>query len=161
MARELHDVVAHHVSLMVIQAGAARQVLPGAPDQASAARRTVEETGRAALSEMRRVVSVLSPEGGPLELAPQPGLGQLDELLERVRQAGLPVRLCIEGQARPLPGGMDLAAYRIVQEALTNALKYAGQAPTEVRLKYSAHGLGVEVQNAGGRPTAPDTGASG
>jgi len=161
MARELHDVVAHHVSVMVIQAGAARQVLPGAPEQASAALRIVEETGRAALSEMRRVVSVLSPEGGPPELAPQPDLGQLDELLERVRQAGLPVRLCIEGQARPLPSGMEVAAYRIVQEALTNALKYAGQAPTEVRLNYSERGLRVEVQNAGGSRKAPDTGAGG
>jgi signal transduction histidine kinase len=161
IARELHDVVAHHVSVMVIQAGAARQVLPGAPERAIAALRTVEDTGREALNEMRHIVCLLSPDGSQLGLAPQPGLAQLEALVDRVRQAGLPVSMRVEGQARPLPGGLDLAAYRIVQEALTNALKYARQAQTDVLIWYSETGLTVEVQNEGGNRPASAGGSTG
>jgi signal transduction histidine kinase len=156
IARELHDVVAHNVSVMVIQAGAARQVLRTSPEQVGAALQTVEATGREALNEMRHIVGLLSPDGGQLGLAPQPGIEQLEALVQRVRAAGLPVVMRVEGHARPLPAGVDLAAYRIVQEALTNALRYAGQAQTEVLLSYCETGLQVEVADDGRRPSEDD-----
>jgi signal transduction histidine kinase len=159
IARELHDVVAHHVSVMVIQAGAARQVLETAPEQAKTALQTVEATGREALSEMRHMVGLLSPDGSQLGLAPQPGVLQLEALVQRVSEAGLPVVLRVEGQAHTLPAGVDLAAYRIIQEALTNALTHASQAKTEVVLRYGATGLAVEVLDEG-REAAGATGRS-
>ena len=150
IARELHDVVTHSVSLMVVQAGAARRVLETSPDQAKEALVTVESTGRQALVEMRRLLGVLRTEDdatGALE--PQPGIDQLGTLLTGIRSAGLPVELVVEGEARPLPAGVDLSAYRIVQEALTNILKHAGPARAEVRLRYGSDALEVRVADDG------------
>jgi signal transduction histidine kinase len=149
IARELHDVVAHSVSVMVVQAGAARQVLLASPEQAREALLAVESTGREAMTELRSLLGVLSHDVSDLALAPQPGLDQLEPLLQRVQEAGLPVELRIEGEARPLPVGVDLAAYRIVQEGLTNALKYAGMAHTEVVLDYREAELKVEILDDG------------
>jgi signal transduction histidine kinase len=149
IARELHDVVAHNVSVMIVQAGAARHVLKTSPEQATGALRAVEASGREAMAELRHLLGLLSPDGEDVSLAPQPGVEQLESLVRRVGEAGLPVTLHIEGQPRPLPPGIDLTAYRIVQEALTNALKYAGQARTDVILDYRESGLKVEVLDDG------------
>jgi signal transduction histidine kinase len=149
IARELHDVVAHNVSVMIVQAGAARHVLKASPEQATGALRAVEASGREAMAELRHLLGLLSPDGEDVSLAPQPGVEQLESLVRRVGEAGLPVTLHIEGQPRPLPPGIDLTAYRIVQEALTNALKYAGQARTDVILDYRESGLKVEVLDDG------------
>jgi signal transduction histidine kinase len=148
IARELHDVVAHSVSVMVVQAGAARQVLPTSPEEARQALLAVESTGRDAMTELRGLLDVLGDDGG-MALAPQPGMEQVDRLVQRVRDAGLPVELHVEGARRPLPVGVDLAAYRIVQEALTNALKFSGLAPTTVVLDYRAEELKLEVLDEG------------
>jgi len=120
IARELHDVLAHSVSVMVVQAQAAQRLLEGDQQDARQALGSIETTGRQALAEMRRIEE--------LTLAPQPGLEYLDALIEQTREAGLPVELRIEGEPEPLPPGVDLSAYRIVQEALTNTLKHAGPA---------------------------------
>ncbi|HEY8283177.1 MAG TPA: sensor histidine kinase [Chloroflexota bacterium] len=161
IARELHDVVAHSVSVMVVQAGAARHILRTAPAQAHEALSAVESSGREAMAELRRLLGVLNYDNEEnsesLQLAPQPGTDQLTALVRRVRDAGLPVGLSIKGQTRPLSPGMNLAVYRIVQEALTNALKYAGQAPTEVSLFYSHAALEVEIHDQGGGCPALDS----
>jgi len=149
IARELHDVVAHNVSVMVVQAGAARHVLHASPDQATEALLAVEASGREAMTELRRLLGLLSHDDAEVALAPQPGLEQLTALVRRVRAAGLPVEPRIEGQPQLLPPGLNLAAYRIVQEALTNALKYAGGARTEVVLTYRPDELKVEVLDEG------------
>ena len=149
IARELHDVVAHNVSVMIVQAGAARHVLKASPEQATGALRAVEASGREAMAELRHLLGLLSPEGTDIGLAPQPGVEHLETLVRRVGEAGLPVTLHIEGQPRPLPPGIDLTAYRIVQEALTNALKYAGLACTDVILDYRESGLKVEILDDG------------
>jgi signal transduction histidine kinase len=149
IARELHDVVAHSVSVMVVQAGAARLVLKSAPDRAQEALLAVEASGREAMTELRHLLGVLSEEGDGISLAPQPGLEQVESLVRKVGNAGLPVQLRIEGQPRPLTPGVNLTAYRIVQEALTNALKYAGLARTEVILGYRDHELKVEILDEG------------
>ena len=128
MARELHDVVAHGVSVMLIQAGAARQVVETSPEQATEALLTVEATGREAMSELRRLLGVLDDEGEGAGVAPQPGIDQIGLLLDRVREAGLPAQLEVAGTPRPLPPSLDVTVYRIVQEALTNALRYARRA---------------------------------
>jgi signal transduction histidine kinase len=154
IARELHDVVAHHVSVMTVQAGAARRIMDRHPAGAREAMTTIEEVGRTALSEMRRIVGVLRTErdaetAGP-ELAPQPGLGDLGELLDHVRETGLSVQLWIEGEARTPSPGVDVAAFRLIQEALTNTLKHAGpQARAWVRLNYSDEDLTVEIEDDG------------
>jgi signal transduction histidine kinase len=148
IARELHDVVAHSVSVMVVQAGAARQVMSTSAEQALEALRAVESTGRDAMTELRGLLNVLGEDEG-MALAPQPGMDQMDRLVQRVREAGLPVELQVEGTRRPLPVGVDLAAYRIVQEALTNALKYSGLARTRVVLDYRAEELKLEVLDEG------------
>ncbi len=150
IARELHDVVAHSVSVMVVQAGAARKVMDTAPAEATQALVAVESMGREAMSELRKMLGLLGEtETQPLELAPQPGLDQLEPLVRRVEEAGLPVQLHIKGSQRPLPHGLDLTAYRIVQEALTNCLKYSGLALTEVNLEFRDHELKVEVLDQG------------
>ncbi len=152
IARELHDVVAHNVSVMVVQADGAAYVLDAAPDQAKKALETISSTGRQALAEMRRLLGVLRTgehqEGG--EYVPQPDVEQLDELIEQCRSSGLPVDYRIEGTPRPLPSGVELTAYRIVQEALTNTRKHGGpDAGASVRLVYFDDGLGLLVEDDG------------
>jgi signal transduction histidine kinase len=150
IARELHDVIAHSVSVMVVQAGAARRLLGRQPERAGEAMREVEGSGREALTELRRLLGVLAARPDELVLAPQPGLGQLDALVQRVDAAGIPVDLRIVGAPRPLPPGLDLAAYRIVQEALTNVVKHAAGARTEVVVEYGDRDLRLAVVDAGG-----------
>jgi signal transduction histidine kinase len=128
IARELHDVVAHSISVMVIQAQAAQRLLEGEQRDARQALISIETNGRQALVELRHLLGILRRYGEEPALAPQPGLKHLDALIEQTRKASLPVELEIEGEAEPLPPGVDLTAYRIVQEALTNALKHAGPA---------------------------------
>jgi signal transduction histidine kinase len=150
IARELHDVVAHSVSVMVVQAGAARRSVEANPDQATAALTQIETTGRQALAEMRRLLGLLRDgQDGAAALTPQPSLAHLDSLLAAAREAGLPVELAVEGEPRQLPAGIDLSAYRIVQEALTNSLKHAGPAQATVRVRYGAKALDVQVSDDG------------
>ncbi|MDT0463845.1 MULTISPECIES: sensor histidine kinase [Streptomyces] len=152
IARELHDVVAHNVSVMVVQADGAAYVLDAAPDQAKKALETISGTGRQALAEMRRLLGVLRTgehkEAG--EYVPQPDVEQIDELVEQCRSAGLPVDFKVEGTPRPLPSGVELTAYRIVQEALTNTRKHGGpNTGASVRLVYFDDGLGLLVEDDG------------
>ncbi|MGP4011726.1 sensor histidine kinase [Streptomyces sp. 4N124] len=152
IARELHDVVAHNVSVMVVQADGAAYVLDSAPDQAKKALETISSTGRQALAEMRRLLGVLRTgehqESG--EYVPQPDVEQIDELIEQCRTSGLPVDFKVEGTPRPLPSGVELTAYRIVQEALTNTRKHGGpNAGASVRLVYFDDGLGLLVEDDG------------
>jgi signal transduction histidine kinase len=150
IARELHDVIAHHVSVIAIQAGAARMLADGAnPTAARVALERVEVTARQALAELRQLLGVLRHDGDPPALAPQPGLERLDDLLAEVRGAGLPVTLQIHGSALALPPPVDLSAYRIVQEALTNVLKHQGRVPTTVALSYSPKVLDITVEDHG------------
>ena len=136
IARELHDVVAHHMSVMVVQAGAARAVSGSDPAATAEALRQIEASGRTGLTEMRRLLEVLKAEDDGDDRAPQPGLARLGELLDAMRASGLPVEAVVEGTPRPLPPGVDLSAYRIVQEALTNALRHAGGASARVVVRY-------------------------
>ncbi|WP_053720767.1 sensor histidine kinase [Saccharothrix sp. NRRL B-16348] len=153
IARELHDVVTHHVSVMTIQAGAARKVMASSPGQAREALLAVEAGGRAAMTELRHVMGLLTMDGAdPADLAPQPGLDQLDALVARLRDSGVPVESTVTGQPRPLPSGVELAAYRVVQEALTNAVKHAAGASAAVTVDYGADHLRVEVVDTGGEP---------
>ena len=152
IARELHDVIAHSVSVMTVQAGAARLLLEEDPARARQPLLSVEETGRQALAEMRRLLGILRAEEQPAALAPQPGIAELGALVEQLRAAGLPVDLVVEGDPQVLPPGVDLAAYRVVQEALTNALKHAGAARAEVRLRYGSTVLELAVTNDGHVP---------
>jgi signal transduction histidine kinase len=148
IARELHDIVAHAVSVMVLQVGAIRHRLPESADRD--ALQGVEETGRTALAEMRRLLGAMRRgEDDDLELAPQPGLSRLEALVEEVGRAGLPVRLRIDGEPVALPGGLDLSAYRIVQEGLTNALKHAHAHHADVLLRYAPDELSIEVRDDG------------
>lgn len=152
IARELHDVVAHNVSVMVVQADGAAYVLDAAPDQAKKALETISSTGRQALAEMRRLLGVLRTgeheEAG--EYVPQPDVQQIEDLVEKCRSSGLPVDFKVEGTPRALPSGVELTAYRIVQEALTNTRKHGGpNAGASVRLVYFDDGLGLLVEDDG------------
>ena len=147
IARELHDVVAHSVSVMVVQAGAARSVLDRDPDASVRALGAVETTGREALTEMRRLLGILRPDGEDAEHSPQPSLDRLNALIARSRDAGLDVELRVEGLAGPLAPGVDLTAFRLVQEGLTNALKHGGRGRARVVLRWSSEVLEVEVAN--------------
>jgi signal transduction histidine kinase len=149
IARELHDMVAHSVSVMVVQAGAAEEVLSRQPERARDAMRAVQETGRQALVEMSRLVGLLRDDHDELGLAPQPGIGEIDALIAQVREAGLPVEVRVEGLPGDVPLGIDLSVYRVVQEALTNALKHAGDARAEVLLRYGGDALEVEIVDDG------------
>lgn len=161
IARELHDAIAHNVSMMVVQAGAERRVLDEEQSSTREVLATVEEIGRGALTEMRRLVGMLRTDGDT-PLAPQPGLRDIPRLVEQVREAGLPVDLAIEGDARELPVGLELSAYRIVQEALTNALKHAGDASASVHVRYGADSLELEVVDDGtGAASRLDSGGHG
>jgi signal transduction histidine kinase len=159
IARELHDVIAHNVSVMVVQADGASYALATDPGRAREALAAISATGRQALAEMRRMLGVLRrEEDGPTELrAPQPGVGELGELLDQARMAGLPVSFTVEGVPRPLPGGVALAAYRIVQESLTNTRKHAGPvASASVVLRYSADTVVLAISDDGRGAAAPD-----
>ena len=147
IARELHDVVAHSVSVMVVQAGAARSVLDFDPDASVRALGAVEATGREALTEMRRLLGILRPAGEDADHSPQPSLDRLGALIARSRDAGLDVELHVEGRAGPLAPGVDLTAFRLVQEGLTNALKHGGRGRARVVLRWSPEVLEVEVAN--------------
>ena len=150
IARELHDVVAHTVSVIVLHAGAARRIAAEKPEQARNALAAIETLGREASADMRRLVGVLrTPDDGAGDMEPQPSLARLDALVERIRQAGLDVRLHIEGEPRQLPPGIDLSAYRIVQEALTNTLRHADAQRAEVLVRYEPEGLELEISDNG------------
>jgi signal transduction histidine kinase len=158
IARELHDVVAHNVSMMVVQAGAAARVVRDQQPDVRNALEVIAATGRETVDEMRTLLGVLRSEDGqgcddgPAALKPQPGLADLDQLVGGVREAGLPVTLRIEGAARPLPPALDLSAFRIVQEALTNALKHAGPARAEVTVRYEDGLVSLEITDSGRGP---------
>jgi signal transduction histidine kinase len=161
IARELHDAIAHNVSMMVVQAGAERRTL-AEESQTREVLETVEHIGRSALTEMRRLVGMLRSDGDD-PLAPQPGLRDLDTLVTQVREAGLPVELRVVGESRDLPVGLELSAYRIVQEALTNALKHAGgDAHATVTIAYAPDSLALEIVDDGaGSPVAVSSGGHG
>jgi signal transduction histidine kinase len=159
LARELHDVVSHNVSVMVVQAGAARKVMDTAPDLARDALLAVEAGGRAAMTELRQVMGLLTVDNDGTDLTPQPGLDQLPELAARVRETGVPVTLTVTGTYGSLPAGVELAAYRVVQEALTNAVKHAAGAAVLIEVTGSAWELRVEVADTGGSASAADTGS--
>jgi signal transduction histidine kinase len=150
IARELHDVIAHHVSVMVVQADGAGYALRRDLATAETALKAISSTGRQALTEMRRLLGVLRNAGDQAELAPVPGLGELRELLDQARAAGLAVTYTLAGAPRELPDGAELAAYRVVQESLTNTRKHAGLAASaEVTLRYEPDGIIVEVTDDG------------
>lgn len=159
IAHDLHDIVTHNVSVMVIQTGAARQVLATEPEQAEAALLAVEAAGRDTMSELRHLLGLLAPKADGSDedadslttdaLAPQPSLTRLSALIDRIAFAGLPVEVRISGESRPLPTGVDVTAYRVIQEALTNALKHGDGVKAEVTVRYTDHAVRVEVLNTG------------
>jgi signal transduction histidine kinase len=155
IARELHDIVAHAVSVMVLQVGAVRHRLPPSLTEDKDALTDVEKAGRAALAEMRTLLGAMH-DGQDVELAPQPGLDGLDALAEQVSRAGLPVRLQVEGDAVPLPRAVELSAYRIVQEGLTNSLKHANASRADVTVRYGTEDLELEVRDNGSGASSSD-----
>jgi signal transduction histidine kinase len=158
IARELHDVIAHHVSVMVVQADGAGYALDGNPERARRALAAISATGRQTLTEMRRLLGLLRSGDARTQLTPQPGLGQLRELVEQARAAGMSVSLTQQGAPHPLPEGAELAAYRVVQESLTNTRKHGGlAAAASIILRYDHDGLAVQVSDNGrGDTTAGD-----
>ena len=170
IAAELHDVVTHNVSVMVVQAGAARKVLDTSPEMAREALLAVESGGRAAMAELRHVMGLLTmkSQGGDAEglardvdLAPQPGLDQVPALADRMRDAGVRVGVQTLGTPVPLPSGVDLAAYRVVQEALTNTVKHAAGAEVVIRIAYAADSVRIDVTDTGGTRTSAVVGGNG
>jgi signal transduction histidine kinase len=155
IARELHDIVAHAVGVMVLQVGAVRHRLPPALDEDKGALTAVEQAGRSALAEMRRLLGAMRGDE-QAELEPQPGLGRLDALVAEVGRAGLPVRLHVDGEPVELPPAIDLSAYRIIQEGLTNALKHAGAGHADVVVGYAARDLRIEVRDDGAKAAPSD-----
>ena len=149
IARELHDVIAHSVSTIVVQAAAADDVFDNRPDQARAALRSIERTGRDALDELRRLLGAVRPGTGAEPSGPQPGLDQLDELAEPLRAGGLSVVVRREGPATTLPAGVDLSAYRLIQEALTNTVRHARATRAEVTVRYGADAVELDVRDDG------------
>jgi signal transduction histidine kinase len=156
IARELHDIVAHAVSVMVLHVGTVRRKLPDTFADDRDALTDVEQAGRAALAEMRRLLGAMRHDGDGVELAPQPGLDRLGALIDELGRAGLPVRMRVEGEPFPLPQGIDLSAYRIVQEGLTNVLKHAHATQAEVVLHYDAAQLQIDVRDDGAGNSAGD-----
>jgi signal transduction histidine kinase len=159
LARELHDVVAHSVSVMVVQAGAAEQVLGSDPERAREPLRNIQATGRQTVVELRRLLGILRHGEHELATAPQPSLSQLDGLLADARHAGVAVSAAVQGTAVPLPPSIDLSAYRIVQEGLTNVIKHAGRADAQVLVRYTGHALELQVTDDG--PGSPGGQATG
>ena len=149
IARELHDVVTHSVSVMVLQTGAARQIMSRDEQRSRELLESVEASGRSALDELRRLLGLIDDEDGSAPLQPQPGIAEIPSLIDQVRHAGLPVELSVEGPERALAPGVAIAAYRIVQEALTNVLKHANGAPTRVVLRYDAAALELDIVDHG------------
>jgi signal transduction histidine kinase len=149
IARELHDAIAHHVSMIVVQAGAERRVLDPAQEETREVLSTIERVGRSALTEMRRLVGMLRTDQ-PDALDPQPSIADVPDLVARLREAGLPVDLRIDGEPRELPVGIELSAYRVVQEGLTNALKHADGTQVAVRIGYGPQSLALEITDHGG-----------
>ena len=147
IARELHDVVAHSVSVMTVQAGGVRRLLRDDQQREREALEQIEKTGREALAEMWRLLGILRQPTEQPELAPQPGMERLSTLIQQVREAGLPVEYRVRGEPVPLPPGIDVSAYRIVQEALTNALKHAGPGRAQVDVSYGSDVLELEIVN--------------
>jgi signal transduction histidine kinase len=156
IARELHDIVAHSVSVMVLQVGAVRHNLEDERAEDGEALKGVERAGRTALAEMRRLLGAMRTEGEEPELLPQPGLDSLGSLLQEVGRAGLPVELHVEGDASPLPRAIELSAYRIVQEGLTNALKHARATRADVTMRYEPSALQLEIRDDGLGSTTSD-----
>jgi signal transduction histidine kinase len=161
IARELHDIVAHAVSVMVLQVGAVRHRLPDSQREDRDALSHVEHAGRAALTEMRRLLNAMRGDGEDAELAPQPGLDRVDALIGEVSRAGLPVDLHVEGEPYALPRGIDISAYRIVQEGLTNALKHANAHHADVALQYAPDQLRIEVRDDGDGAGPPGANGAG
>jgi len=149
IARELHDIVAHSVSMIVVQAGAAALIVEDDPPAVRTALATIRSTGTDALGEMRRLVTVLRESDEPHTLAPQPGLAGLSTLIEDARSHGLEAGLAVAGKPRDLPAGVDLAAYRIVQEALTNVRRHATASHVQVQLSYHPECVGIEITDDG------------
>jgi signal transduction histidine kinase len=160
IARELHDVVTHAVSVMVLQTGAARQIISHDQSRGRELLESVENSGRTALDELRRLLGVLSDDHDAAPLSPPPAISEVPALVEQVQRAGLPVQLRAEGQPRPVPSGVAIAAYRIVQEALTNVLKHAGAAPTTVTLRWQNAALELEIIDHGPPQAREPNGAS-
>jgi signal transduction histidine kinase len=156
IARELHDIVAHAVSVMVLQVGAVRHKLPDSLAEDRAALTSVEQAGRTALAEMRRLLAAMRSDEDDIDLMPQPGLDALGSLAEEIGRAGLPVRLHVDGEPFPLPAALDLSAYRIVQEGLTNALKHARASHADVTVCYGPDSLRTEVRDDGIGAAASD-----
>jgi signal transduction histidine kinase len=164
IARELHDIVAHHMSVVALQAGLARYVLDSDPATAKGAIGTAADAGRQALAEMRRLLAVLRVDQGAeaaSDYRPQPGLAELQELVDRTRKAGLRVDVVVTGRARPLPPGPDLCAYRVAQESLTNILKHAGPARARIEIDYGEDTFTLSVSDDGfssaPRPPSPQS----
>jgi signal transduction histidine kinase len=160
IARELHDIVAHAVSVIVLQAGAVRHHLPADLEQDRNALRNIEQTGRSALSEMRRLLGAMRRDGDAVDLSPHPRLDNLDGLIAEMRQAGLDVRLHVDGDPIPLPSTLDLSAYRVVQEGLTNVLRHARASTAEVRVEYYREHVRVEIRDDGVGDSARATNAA-
>ena len=153
IARELHDVIGHALSVIVVQAGAERRVLGNGQGSTREVLAAIEQAGRQALAELGRSLGILRKNDQELELAPQPSLRQLDELLAQVREAGLSVELRIEGKEAALAPGVDLCAYRVVQESLTNVLKHAGPARAQVIIQFHKWDLDIQIIDDGRGPT--------
>jgi signal transduction histidine kinase len=161
LARELHDSVAHAISVMVLQAGAAEQILDSRPERAREAMRAVQDVGRDALEQIGSLLGLLEPADTWPPRSPRPGLADLQRLLEAVRQAGLPVQLSMIGEPQPLPPALDEAAYRVVQEALTNTLKHAGAASADVTVRFAGNGVYLDIVDTGVSPPPTLTGGHG
>ncbi|HZK50782.1 MAG TPA: sensor histidine kinase [Actinomycetota bacterium] len=160
IARDLHDIVAHAMSVITVQAGVGAHLIKRSPEKAEAALRAIEETGRGALDDMRRMLGALRSD--ELSTQPQPTLNSLDLLVANVESAGTPVQVRIEGAARPLPAGLELTAYRIAQEALTNSVKHAPGARASLTLRYGPDDIAIEIVDSGGSPDpAPNDGGQG
>ena len=161
IARELHDVIAHSLSVIVVQAAAERRVLGPGRDSTAETLESIEQAGRQAMTELRRLLGLLRKSDGELSLAPQPGLGELGDLVAEVREAGVEVDVRTDGDLAVLPRGLDLTAYRIVQECLTNVLKHAGAHRVEVSLRCRGRCLDIDVTDDGTSARAPSPGGFG